>query len=117
MSKPKPMLNDIAYDTLKKLVQVWLPAFGALYFGMAQIYNLPAAEQVVGTLALITTFFGVTLGVSSKRYLESDAPFNGDLVLEPKANGGMLYSLELSNEFEELEQMDVVALKVVKPPA
>lgn len=61
-------MNDKLYNSLKYLCQIALPALGSLYFGLAQIWNLPFAEQVVGTIACITTFIGVLIGVSSYRY-------------------------------------------------
>ena len=61
-------MDNKLYDALKYLCQIALPALGSLYFGLAQIWNLPYAEQVVGTIACITTFIGVLIGVSSYRY-------------------------------------------------
>ena len=61
-------LNDKVYTILKYLCQVFLPALASLYFGLAQIWNLPFAEQVCGSIACITTFIGVLIGVSSYQY-------------------------------------------------
>ena len=61
-------MSDRLYTILKYCCQVFLPALGTLYFALAQIWNLPYAEQVVGTIAAVTTFIGVCLGISSYRY-------------------------------------------------
>lgn len=61
-------MKDNTYNTLKRIAQVVLPALGSLYFGLAQIWGLPYAEQIVGTIALIDTFLGVILGISTKSY-------------------------------------------------
>lgn len=65
------ILPDKFYDAMKFVALVLLPAIGALYFGLAQIWGLPKAEEVVGTITVIDTFLGVVLGISTKRW--SDA--------------------------------------------
>ena len=62
------VLSNNVYDTLKWVTQLALPASAALYFGLSQIWGFPYGEEVVGTLALITVFFGTLLGVSTKNY-------------------------------------------------
>lgn len=62
------ILPDKIYDTLKWIVQIALPACATLYFALAGIWGFPYGEQVVGTIAAITTFLGVCLGVSSYKY-------------------------------------------------
>ena len=61
------MTNKL-YDILKFISMIVLPALGTLYFTLAQIWNLPYAEQIVGTLAAITTFMGAILQISSTQY-------------------------------------------------
>lgn len=56
------------YDVLKWICIIGLPALGALYFGLAQIWGFPYAEQIVGTLSLVETFLGAVLGISSLTY-------------------------------------------------
>ncbi len=62
------MLNDKTYDFLKWIVMILLPASGALYFGLSSIWGLPYSEEVVGTIAVITTFLGAVLGISTVNY-------------------------------------------------
>ena len=61
-------MKDYIYDGLKWIAQIFLPAVGTLYFALANIWNLPCAEQVVGTITAVDTFIGVLLGISSKNY-------------------------------------------------
>lgn len=61
------MCNKV-YDVLKWIAMVVLPAVGTLYFALAGIWDLPYAEQVVGTVTAVDTFLGVMLGVSSMHY-------------------------------------------------
>lgn len=61
-------LSNKAYDILKFIAMVVLPAIGTLYFGLARIWNLPYAEEIVGTITIIDTFLGTILGINSSQY-------------------------------------------------
>lgn len=61
-------MKNKTYDKLKNMALVILPAVGALYFGVAQIWGLPKAEEVVGTVAVITTFVGVVVKAAQVSY-------------------------------------------------
>lgn len=61
-------MNDSTYDFLKWVAQILLPAFGTLYFALAQIWGLPYSEQVVGTITAVDAFLGALLGISTMRY-------------------------------------------------
>lgn len=62
------MLTNKTYDVLKWIAQIVLPALGALYFGFSQIWGLPFGEEVVGTIAVVDTFLGALLGISTAQY-------------------------------------------------
>ncbi len=62
------MLSNRAYDILKWIAQIVLPALGALYFGLSSIWGLPYGEEVVGTIAVVDTFLGALLGISTAQY-------------------------------------------------
>lgn len=64
-------MNDKIYDTLKWIAQILLPALGTLYFALANIWKLPCAEEIVGTITAIDTFLGVLLGISTNKYNKS----------------------------------------------
>lgn len=61
-------MSNKAYDTLKWIAQILLPALGTLYFALAGIWNFPYAEAVVGTITAVDTFLGVILGISTINY-------------------------------------------------
>ena len=68
-------LKNETYDVLKTIAQIWLPAIATLYFALAQIWSLPYAEQIVGTITAIDAFLGAILGISTLNYrkgLEND---------------------------------------------
>lgn len=106
------VLSHITYDVSKKLVQLWLPAFASLYFGLSQIWGLPQGEEVVGTIALLTTFLGVIVGVSHSRYNNSTLAHDGHMVLTQDPGGVKTFLLELDGDPEELVKQDSVSFKV-----
>ena len=61
-------LSDKAYNVLKWLTMIVLPALATLYFALSGIWGFPYGEQVVGTITALVTFFGVVLGVSTAQY-------------------------------------------------
>ena len=61
-------LNNKAYDILKWVAQILLPALGTLYFALSKIWGFPFATEVVGTIAAIDTFLGAILGISTAAY-------------------------------------------------
>ena len=61
-------LSDETYDKLKWIALIFIPAVSALYFGLSQIWGFPYGEEIVGTLALLDTFLGALLGISTKNY-------------------------------------------------
>ena len=63
-------MSNKTYDILKWIAQILLPAIGTLYFAIAQIWGLPYAEQIVGTIMALDAFLGAILGISTKAYLE-----------------------------------------------
>ena len=106
-----PTMSNLAYDRLKFMALVVLPAFGSLYFGIAQIWGAPSGEEVVGTIVLIDTFLGVLLGISSSQYQEEVATPDGQLVVND-AEDKLGIRMVLDKTPEELAAMDEVRFKV-----
>ena len=111
MTESKPLLSDHTYNVLKKAVQITLPAAVTLYFGIAQVWDLPKTDEIMATLTGITTFLGVLLGVSTKSYNKSDVKFDGEIQAIDHA-GVRTYSLVLKDEPENLDRKDSVLFKV-----
>ena len=61
-------MSNRLYDALKYMCQIALPAIGGLYFALAQIWQLPFAEQIVGTISAVTACLGILLGISTYNY-------------------------------------------------
>ena len=70
------IFNDKTYDILKWIAQIVLPAFGTLYFALAQIWGWPFGNEVVGTVTAVDTFLGVILGLSKRVYDNTEDDVN-----------------------------------------
>ena len=64
-------LPDKVYDILKWISLTFLPAIAALYYGLGNIWGFPYIEQIVGTIAVIETFIGALIGLSTISYNKS----------------------------------------------
>lgn len=108
------LLSNSAYDTLKNIAQIYLPAAGTLYFTVAQIWHLPGAEEVVGTIVAVDTFLGVILGFSTKTYNNSDGKFDGQIhVQRNPVTGQKIASMELKGDVsDKLENQQPIVFKV-----
>lgn len=108
---PTPFLTNRLYDKLKWIAQILLPAVGALYFGLSEIWGLPNGADVVGTITIVDTFLGVLLGLSAKQYSNSDARFDGEIDVASSGDA-KLFSLNLHSDPEDLTQKSEVLFKV-----
>ena len=121
MTEPKEtppegfMLSDKAYSRLKRGVQIFIPAISTLYFTLGTIWGLPAVEQVIGTLAALATFGGVMLGISSKHYNSNASNFDGVIEIRTNGEGTKVYSLNLNQPAESIDEMKTVTFKVGPP--
>ena len=103
------MITGKTYDTLKFCALVAFPAIGTLYFTLAAIWGLPAAEQVVGTIVAIDTFLGIVLQISSAKYTNSRS---GGTIVITDVGDKKVFSLELDGDPEALAQGNEVIFKV-----
>lgn len=73
---PRYWLSDAAYDVLKWVALVALPAVGWGYGQLAQIWALPLGGEVTATCSLAALVIGVLIGVSQLG--AAGAPKGGD---------------------------------------
>lgn len=66
-------LTNKAYDVLKFIAQILLPALGTLYFALAKIWGFPYATEIVGTISAVDAFLGALLGISTANYNKEQA--------------------------------------------
>lgn len=104
-----PLLSDRSYKGVKYAASIVLPAAATLYFVLAQIWNLPKSEEVVGSITAVNTFLGVVLGISTKSYNNSNVAYDGTL----KLDGSGMAGIELHHQTEsEVIDKGVAILKI-----
>lgn len=108
-------LNKRVYDVLKFIAMILLPAAGTAYFGLAEIWHLPYADEVVGTVVVVDTFMGVVLGISTRQYNKAANVIDGDLVVS-EADGETFMALGINGNVDRVTGKDEVRLRVVQNP-
>lgn len=104
-----PLLSDRNYKVIKYVASIVLPAVATLYFALAQIWSLPKAEEVIGSIAAINAFFGVILGISTRSYNNSNVAYDGTL----KLDGSGMAGIELHHKTEsEVIDKGIAILKI-----
>lgn len=101
-------LNNKTYDTLKWISTLVLPACGTLYFALAQIWALPYAEQIVGTITAVVTFLGAILKISCNNYKG-----DGNVVFgECDELLGQQIDVEIPDPVSDIEHRKDILLKI-----
>jgi hypothetical protein len=104
-------MSNKLYDSLNATVKIVLPAVATLYFTIASVWHLPYGEQVVGSVAGVTTFLGVVLSVAKKAWSTN---MDGSLIVDQSNPEKDVFSLEVNKTFDDLAAAKNVSLKVVK---
>ena len=68
------VLSSKAYDILKWLTMIVLPALATAYVGLASIWHWPYADEVAKTTAVVCTLLGALLGISTAQYNKKEPP-------------------------------------------
>jgi len=111
------ILTGKTYDRLKFAALILLPAVGTLYFGLAQVWGMPNAEKVVGTITAVDTFLGVVLGISTKNYYNSGVDTDGDLNVHHDEDGETHLTLGVNgSDVNDMTSKNLVTLRVVHAP-
>ena len=91
-------LSDRSYNLLRAIIELLLPGAGTVYFGVAQIWGLPNADKVVGTIAVITIFLSLVLRTVRSAYNAKPTEYDGEVVQDEDG----AYRLQPTIEAEEL---------------
>lgn len=83
--KPGFTINSSAYDFLRWIALVVLPALAALILTLGITLNWNGAEVVAGVVTAVDTFLGAVLGKSSSNYRAQQNV--GDLVILQNPDG------------------------------
>ncbi len=57
-------LSDKAYNHLKWICLICLPALAILYITLAKIWGLPFGEEISATINAVALFIGTLIGIS-----------------------------------------------------
>lgn len=71
-------LSNNAYDVLKWIALVLLPAIATLYGALAAVWGWPYPDEVVYTITAVDAFLGAILGLSNMQYLKDQGEENAD---------------------------------------
>lgn len=116
-TKPAWMSNKV-YDFLKWAVLIAIPAFGTFYQIMANVWHLPAANEVATTCLALATLLGALIGVATVNYNKSDSKFDGTLQITNAADPTVPTNYNFNvGDLDALEQKGEVTLKVDNPDA
>ena len=61
-------LSNSAFDILKWIAILLLPALATLVAVIFKIWNLPYGNEIAQTITALATFLGAILGISSVQY-------------------------------------------------
>lgn len=104
------LLSDRNYNVVTKAATLVLPLLSALYFGLAQIWGLPKAEEVVGTIAVLNVFAGGLSVVAKKIYDVGGAQYDGQFQVDEHEDGALLRLVSVNPE--ALDEKDVLTFKI-----
>lgn len=96
-SNPSLLSNNV-YNFLKFMATLLLPALGALYFGLSEVWGFPFPDEINGTINTVVLFIGVLMGYSSKSYRSSDDRFDADILVTKDDSGRKILQIEATNE-------------------
>jgi hypothetical protein len=106
------MITDKAYDQLKFLGQILLPAMGVSYFAYAQIWGVPNIEKALGFIFVVNLFLGVLLSLSQARH--NKEVIRGGVLMVVETEEGELFTLELADDPEVLKTKREVRFDIRK---
>jgi hypothetical protein len=109
------VLGNRPYTVIKWLVQIFLPAFSGAYFALGRLWGWENVDLIVGTMAIITTFLGAVLGISSSQYNKMlNGKVVGEILVPMNDFDRVRMSLDLSPE--ELKNRNRVVFNIKQLP-
>lgn len=102
-------MSNKLYDFLNVLVRYLLPAAGAAYFSLSDIWGLPLALEVVGTITIVSTFLGLVIAFARKGWTADD-----NLVIDTRDPDTVSFGFESGLVVEDLKDGQTLSLNVKK---
>lgn len=65
-------IDETTYQFIRWAVTVLLPTLGSLYSSISQLWGLPFGGEILGTIAAVTAFAGLLLGISTSQYRKNN---------------------------------------------
>ncbi len=110
-----PTLSNKAYDALKFVALVLLPAAAVLYFALGNLWGWPKIEQTMGTITAIDTFLGILLGINNKVYRDTEPSTDGQIVVTDTGEG-LILKLQPNKNPSTMVNQEALVFKVVHVP-
>lgn len=102
-------ITNKAYDVLKWIVVIIIPAIITLYSSLASIWGFPYAEQITATLAAIDVFLGVVMKISTSSYNKTyDGVLHVDTITDDETDK---YLFEV-DDLDNITNRDKITLKI-----
>ena len=102
-------ITNKAYDAIKWIVVIVIPAVITLYSTLGSIWDFPHVQEITGTLAAIDVFLGVIMKISSASYnKEYDGVLHVDTVND-EATDKYLFEVD---DLDQLANKDKITLKI-----
>ena len=108
------IINNKVYGIIKWVIVYLLPAIGTLYFSISQLWGIPHADQILGTISSVTIFLSMILGLSSSSYKKNGSGMDGVMLVDTSNPDKDVYLLQLTNEAINLAEKDTITFKVEK---
>lgn len=108
-----PVLSNGAYDVIKDVVTMFIPALGVFYASIAAIWNLPFSVEVTGTLAAIATILGVLLKVAANQFAKTPENNAGTVVVNTTDPTVPDVHANVQIPMDQLKGANTVTLKVL----
>ena len=101
-------LGNKTYDILKWIASLLLPGVTTLWLSIGKIWNIPFTAEIGATIAAITVFMQVVLGISKKNY-EGE----GELIVDGNGNVSE-FKIQNDTSIHELTEKNNVMVKVTR---
>ena len=110
------MISNKAYNILKYIALIALPAIGTFWTIVGALWGAPHTDEVVKTIVALGTLLGALLILSTSQYNQSDARFDGtvDVVETPEGQDNEIQAVNATKTTNELTDKGEVLLKVRK---
>lgn len=70
-------LSNKAFDIIRFLCELLVPAIGTLYLGISRIWGLPFGDEVAKTCVCVSAFLGTFIGISRNAYKKTADLYEG----------------------------------------